>query len=155
VARHGVRAFAYSDDGYATELGAMFLSLENAGSDRLLFSNGKTYPLDPTAIDGRVEVVRPQKGGVLIRGWAADLEKREPAMKIVVYHKGRYVTHAAPTGERPDLIPGHGETLRCGFRIFFDVKPEAARHAIASGDARFFAISRDGRASELKIVADR
>jgi hypothetical protein len=156
VARHGVRVLAYSDDGHATELGALFLSLEDAsGSDRLLFSNGKTYPLDPAAIDGWVEVVRPQEEGVLIGGWAANLEKLEPAVEIVVYHKGRYVTRAAPTGERPDLIPGHDGTLRCGFGIFFDVKPEAARHAIASGDARFFAISRDGRATELKIIADR
>ncbi|MBI2212516.1 MAG: sulfatase-like hydrolase/transferase [Acidobacteria bacterium] len=148
----GLRAFAISEDGNATELGTMFLRVEQgAGGEEIVRSNGTRIPVRAGAIDGRIEAVELHENGTALRGWSANRARAVPAARIVVTLDGRVVKEEAPSLERPDLAQPGGAAPRCGFLMHFDVKPAEARSALESGRARVLALSGRGEASELRV----
>lgn len=154
LARNGVRAFAISDDGNATELGTLFLRVENGPEgERLVRSNGVRYSVVSRVLDGATEAVETDGEGTALRGWAADRERNSGAERVVVVFNGRAVKEVVPLDERSDLEWPGGVAPPCGFRMHFDVRPEAARDALRSGRARVFATSAGSlTASELRLA---
>ncbi|MCM2317486.1 MAG: hypothetical protein NDJ92_20240, partial [Thermoanaerobaculia bacterium] len=154
LAEHGLRLFALSDDGNATELGVLFVRIEKgAEGEYLVASNGKHFPVTAGALDGRIEAVEPDQAGTVVRGWAADLRSGARAERIVVLLGRRVVKETSPTESRPDVASGSATALECGFRMHFDAAPHGARQALESGKARIFAISTQGTATELELAA--
>lgn len=153
LAEHGLRLFALSDDGNATELGVLFVRIEKGTEgEYLVASNGKHYPVTAGALEGRIEAVEPDQTGTVVRGWAADPRTGARAERVVVLLERRVVKETSPSELRPDLKTGGG-VLERGFRMHFDVAPEGARRALESGKARIFGISTRGTATELKLAA--
>jgi hypothetical protein len=149
----GVRVFAISDDGNATELGRLFLRLErDGGAEHLVRSDGVRVPVKGGALDGVTEAVEPDAAGTLLKGWCADRSRALPADRVVVTLDDRVVREAAPSEERPDLAPPGGPTLRCGFRLHFDVRPAEALGALESGRARLFGVTSAQTATELRAA---
>lgn len=117
------------------------------GSEVIRDSAGPSFRVPGTAMDGRVREGKTVDGKVLVRGWASDASHRRAGDIVVAFIDGRYAgysTCGVPSArvERRYSAPG----LRfAGFRMRFDIRPGED----AAPRPRVFALSTDGRASEL------
>ena len=154
IRRAGIEAYAVSRRGVAARLGFFFAPLERDNEAEVLpVSDGRRLPVRRTGrgLEGTVDVVTRQGQRTVIEGWAADLERREPPLRIVVYRDGEFLTAHGVTGERPDVVERYGDSrlLPTGYRGFVPEVPEpgtfAERH-------RVFAVMRGGSALELPIL---
>lgn len=124
--------------------------IRERGSERIRDRDGSVFRVEPGVMAGRVRASRERRGKLLLRGWASDAAHRRAGETVVAFVGGRYVgysTCGAPTGrlQRRYSAPG---LRNAGFRMRLELTPQAKR----SERARIFALSPDGRASELEIA---
>lgn len=94
---------------------------------------GQTAHRRPGALAGAVEQVGERWGGVLLAGWAADLDAGRPADRIVVLRGDRVVSEQPLAVTRPDLVAYFDDPGRAGSGFEFVVEP-------GSGELRVVAI---------------
>lgn len=153
LARDGVRAFAVSDDGRATELGVLFIRVEHGLlGDTLVRSNGTRYSVGTSGIDGAIEAVEPDGEGIILRGWALDERLNAGTERVVVMLDGKAVREVVPSDPRADLARPGKAAPRCGFRMHFDAHLDESLAALRSGRARVFATAGGRKARELRLV---
>jgi len=124
LARSGVRLFAVSKGGVASQLG-FFYSLQS-GEDgwpaRITATTGKEIPVIAGALAGHLDQAVSGKDGLLLAGWAADVTHREPAEAIFIFAGSRAIHVYRSFVERQDVEQYHGmpEILRSGFQYTVD-----------------------------------
>lgn len=147
-----VRVFAVSKRGVASELlppkppVTYALSEADKGAGVITTSEGKSIPVIPKALSGHLENVSFGGDSVLVTGWAADIENSEAAEAILIFVNGKFFFSAPCNTERNDVAKRHKSGItRTGFtyRFFVSISEKDV------SEARFFAISKRGAASEL------
>ncbi len=150
--RSGLRLFARSRSA-ASELG-VFYSLETdegGGSESIQVTNGRRIPIVDGAVPGFLEDVTADGERLIVRGWAADVEHREPVERILVFAAGKTVHNSSTLMERGDVAASYElpEILLSGFE--YSVGPVSGG-AVDGDQLRVFAVSRHGEASLLPPV---
>jgi hypothetical protein len=123
---------------------------EGSGCGRLRNGDGSALAIEDGAMRGRVRLVRSGSGKPLLRGWSSDSDGRRPAGTIVAFVDGRYAgysTCSAPTESLARRLEAPG-LRHAGFRL--RLRP-SANGAHAPPGPRVFALTGDGRASELPV----
>jgi len=151
----GLRLFALSAAGTASELGFLWHRLERAadGSEYIAVTDGRKLPLTPGALAGKIDELGEDASGMLtIGGWAFDRKLRRPPKTIVAFVDGKHYTQFRTRLRRPTLARrlGFPKRLRCGFRTRV---PVGMKSHLTTGRMRLFAISGTGVASELRLAA--
>lgn len=157
VKREGFVAWAVDHQGNATRLRPTYGSLERGpeGGEVLPVSDGRRLPVVQTGerFRGAVDSVFPAGGGTRIKGWAADLERREPAHEFVLYRDGRFRTILEPAGqERTDVAERFG-VPRLGQAGFLGADPGGPLPSTFAERHRVFALMAAGVAVELPVLA--
>jgi hypothetical protein len=114
-------------------------------------SNGIIYQVVPGALNGFLDSVKLEEDRVRIFGWAADVENSELPESVVIFLDGEFFFAGKPNAERPDMVKvfGNEAILKAGFKyifprnLFYHLRMEPS-------EARIFALSRKGVASELQ-----
>ena len=122
---------------------------DQRGRLRLETREGEQIRVTGGSMVGNVEVSAVGRGSLLIEGWAAQRDNRQPYAGLVVVAEGEPLAGAY---ERIDLPPisaqwGVPEALDYGFRLEL---PLAALGALESPRLRMFALAFDGSAGELQ-----
>lgn len=125
---------------------------EGEARESLARQDGKTFPVIPGAIKGRLALAQRKDGNVILAGWAADVKNFQIAEWIVVFVNGTFVYAGKPNAQWPDLVQGFGSPalLNAGFNFLI---PAHFLKDQAPPSVRLFAISTHGRASELHYPA--
>ena len=152
LASSGLRLFALTRDA-ASELG-FFHRLERGDGGRvekILVTDGREIPVIPEALAGGVGRTWREGDRLVLAGWAADVERREPAETVLVFDRDKLIYRSQGLVERPDVAASYGmpEILRSGFRI--RVKVERSTPSPGFEQLLVFAVSRRGEAARLPI----
>jgi hypothetical protein len=118
--------------------------------DLLVAQEGETVPVDPDAALGRIEMARTQSGLMVLTGWAVDRKSPPaPAATVVLFADGRQVVEGRTGRRREDLVKvlNAESALKAGFAL-----PLSRQHVPHGTEFRAFAVTKDGRASELEIA---
>jgi hypothetical protein len=165
VRRNGLDAVAVSG-GRSARLEVFYRRLERRadGSAWVLATDGREIPVGTTSIEAWIDAahpsnepgctppcagaagdgVEPAPAALTWSGWAADLERRRPAERVVAFEHGRYLAQAWPGWGRDDLEAVLGADLRnVGFGLELASPPSALRDRTVE----FVAIGRDGGAA--------
>ena len=110
-------------------------------------SNGQRVRITRGALDGDVRVTQ-RDGDAWFDGWAADVDARKPAEKIVLFVGDRSAYVARPGKSRKDIRERYG-VLRTGFQ--FRVPGSLMPKAGDGRTVRVFAIL-GGTATELRFT---
>lgn len=148
-----IRVFAISKGGKASELfppepPVMYtLSEDDGGGEVIISSDGRSLSVAAEALKGYLEDMVVDSNGVLVTGWAVDAERGEPPERILIFANGVFYYAAPCNTDRDDVVERYENInlRRSGFAYRFYV-------SISEDDiweARFFAISKRGFASEL------
>jgi len=97
---------------------------------------------------GYIDHIAMRGGWGAIEGWAADVRRRVPAIRVHVFVDGEPVAVLVPDRERPDVAQALGASAlaRTGFIAF--VPPDG--RSMRGRDVRVFARLQGRRYSELK-----
>ncbi len=131
----------------AEVFGRSFSLRRQAGAESITSGDGVTFRVEKGAMHGRVRAVRSARGRLMVRGWASDAERRQAGGTIVAFVGGRFAAYSTCGVPSPRLEQRHSAPgLRyAGFRLRLDLPADA----IDSDRPRVFALSPDGRATEL------
>lgn len=114
----------------------------------LMAPDGKRVPAS-TTLRGYIDNIERQADKVIISGWAADAESKQPAVEVVLVSMGKVIGRARMTVARPDVAQAlqfAGSNTTFGYRL----EVEAAQISDPNG---LFAIDQKGHA--LKLDAPR
>jgi Sulfatase len=117
----------------------------SAAGETIQLENGQEIAVVPGALEGAVEDWVRQPTTVRFVGWAADVDDRALADRILVFADGRLAYSTASSFNRPDVAKAHGVPEGAGF--VFEL-PLALADPAATTKLRFFAV-RNEQASEL------
>lgn len=80
--------------------------------------DGRVFRVDPTRMDGAVDLVRVNRTTVSIGGWAADVRQRRRTSVVLVVSQRRVVAAVPTLVVRPDIARVYGGGLeRSGFFV--------------------------------------
>jgi hypothetical protein len=133
----------------AVDLPPAFSLSGQAGAEVVESSDGISYPVDTSRIDGAVHPYGNPDGRVDLIGWAIDQTNLTPAEMVLVFSDGQFVVGVVPNLERAGLVEDFGaeSVLMSGFAVSI---PRSA----FSGDPdqiEAFAISVD-RSTRLPLI---
>ncbi len=114
----------------------------------LMAPDGKRVPAS-ASLRGYIDAIERQGDKVVISGWAADAESKQPAVEVVLVSTGKVIGRARMTVARPDVaqvLQFAGSNNIFGYRL----EVEAAQVSDPNG---LFAIDQKGHA--LKLDAPR
>ncbi|MEM7354270.1 MAG: sulfatase-like hydrolase/transferase [Acidobacteriota bacterium] len=147
VARFGLRLFAVSSSA-AAELGFFHgLVTDDEGEiTSIRWTNGKAIPIGADALVGHLDGLERQHDEVVVRGWAADVEHRQPPERILVVGHGKLLLDSAAFGERQDVAASYRipEIAESGFEV------RVAIGEMPIDALRVYAVSRRGEAILLR-----
>ena len=149
--RNAVEVLVVSDDaGQVTLARATGVHYRLDRTEVLVTPDGSTIPIVSQALRGYIETPRVSENTVLLKGWAVDEKRAQPAERILIFLNGAFY-HAGPTGiSRPGIAEWLGQPAfaTSGFRYTFPAEP-----FVSSGtpEVRAFAVSGDS-ASELNYI---
>jgi acyl carrier protein/pimeloyl-ACP methyl ester carboxylesterase len=114
----------------------------------ILGSMDDIYHVDQERIQGFVDEIRIDAEAILIKGWAVEPCRRQPAQTIAVFLDDQFLGYGASGESRPDIAKdlGMASVLFSGFSFRF----EGAMAASAMRLPRLFVLSTDGWAAELR-----
>ncbi len=120
---------------------------ETRGS--LITPNGDRRPLTPSALDGWVDRAEVKAEQLELAGWAADVEQAQRAQEIWVYVNNEFLQAGGFNVARPDVAQlfGNPALRQCGFRYTLPLENYSKSSPLT---LRVFAVSKDGRISELQ-----
>ena len=149
--RNTIEVFVVSDSaGQATLAHATGVHYRLDRTEVLVTADGSEIPIVPQTLRGYIETPRVSENTVLLKGWAVDEKRAQPAERILIFLNGAFY-HAGPTGiSRPGIAEWLGQPAfaTSGFRYTFPAEP-----FVSSGtpEVRAFAVSGDS-ASELSYI---
>ena len=113
--------------------------------------SGASIELRPGAVDGFVETMATLAGrATVVQGWAADVERRQPAERVLLFSNGRLLDDEPTSKLRRDLVKLHGRGLRrAGFVLGAGRRRGGELPSLDS--LRVVAVIGD-RASELEVL---
>ncbi len=122
------------------------------GREVITMAEGRTMPVVPGAVVGWVDQARPGADGLILAGWAVDPKAGALTRGVFVFVDGELEYAGETDAFREDISKlFRNPALRVpGFVI---AVPSRALGASADADVRVFALSQDGRASELEYCA--
>lgn len=122
-------------------------------SDAVIMApDGRELAVEGGALEGWVDSVHRRGGLIQFDGWAADVDAGKPARRVVMFKNGEFVRAADAAVERIDVLQFYDDKrLR---NSGFSMTLPARMFEDDSDVVRVFAISGDGRASELHYVDD-
>jgi hypothetical protein len=88
-------------------------------------------------------------------GWAADIDGQAPATEILVFSDDALVARTRPNRDRPDAARylRNSRETRFGFALSSMLSAGVSAPPLVDADLHVFAVSSDGSASELSLVA--
>lgn len=121
------------------------------GGLRIIASDDRSIPVVQGAVAGGADGSRQREDGMALVGWAAEVERGRPAQTILVFVDGEFQFATGTGTYRPDVARRYGRPAlaRSGFHLHL---PATLFRDFRQADIRVFAVSRDGRASELPTV---
>ncbi len=152
IVRQGVTAFAVTRDGVASRLSFSLrpLDVSLAGAEVLPIGDGRILPIQGVdrELRGHLDVVERTGERTRFQGWAADVERGEAPVLVVVYREGQPLARLNIDRPRPDVAAAHDSPRldRTGF--IGSVPNRAEAEPLAAGD-RVFAVFARGVAVEL------
>jgi hypothetical protein len=152
-----VRIFVVSKKGVATELpqtersrpmSVYTINESIKGKETITSPQGMKIPIVSNALKGSLDTVTLDNQTVLISGWAADIENSKFPVSIVIFINGKFFQKIFLNTNRQDVVVKfNNEALRkSGFQYSFPITDFDGEPS----EARIFAISKRGVASELK-----
>ena len=127
----------------------MPLASPDETSEIIITPSGNRRSLTPSALDGWVDRAEIKAGHLELAGWAADVEQTQIAKEIWVYVNDKFF-HAGGFGVvRPDVASHFGKPAlrQSGFRYTLPLENFSKSSPLT---LRVFAVSEDGRVSELQ-----
>lgn len=115
----------------------------------LIGPNGQRIPIRKHVFEGCLDQFHADEACVTFAGWSADPRGHTLPERVLLFADGEPL-HSGPLhAERPDIVKlWHRDVYRwCGFSFSF---PRERFAGLESGQLRLFAVSADGRASELR-----
>jgi hypothetical protein len=110
---------------------------------------GREIAVTPGVVNGSVDVVSASGGGLSVKGWAADTDRRLVADWVLVFSGDRLLAAAVAAGERPDLERAYDERVRfAGYTA--TARTRRPGRLAARARLRVFAVLGE-RASELTV----
>ena len=136
------------------------LYLGNPKGPTIVSSNGDVIRIVDGALRGYIDHLTQNDKRLLITGWAVEPKARRPAERILFFLDGDYLFWAKPSHARPgparwafkdDSIADDDSIAKIGYKVLAvaGAFPDGLR-----GGIRAYAVSGDGRATELKKVWD-
>lgn len=120
---------------------------EDGAESALEASDGTRVRVVPGRIAGELSLLVARNDELSISGWAADMERREPAAAVLVFVDGRFVDQTTRFAPRHVVALLHRDKrlLETGFDVHLPLRDatDIARRV------RVFALSRAGEASEV------
>jgi thioesterase domain-containing protein len=119
------------------------------GGETLRNGDGSALAIEDGAMLGWARTLRSGRGHLMLRGWASDTARRNPADTVVAFMDGHFAGYSicgAPTERLAERLESPG-LRHAGFRLRLE-------HAAGTGTPpvpRVFALSPDGRATELSV----
>jgi Sulfatase len=118
------------------------------GREVIVLPSGKEVEVIPGAISGFIDDLASEDEALVVRGWAADLERRRIPDQVLVFARNRFAGAGAPTVSRPDVATARGRSFELsGYRL--SIPSGRARELTDVSRIRVFALSAN-RASELR-----
>jgi hypothetical protein len=113
----------------------------------------KEIIVDHGAMLGRLDSVGIREGGgqLFLNGWAADTLKNENIKELLIFVKGKYLTSTTTKYKNPGEADLRGAPKMSGFDFAIPVQL-INRPGTSIADIRIFAVSKDGRATELNYL---
>ena len=124
-----------------------------ASQNNLKTSEGKNIPIKPDAIRGYLDGIELKESHVIVRGWAADVEKSRLPDKIVIFSKQGYFFSGYLNQDRPD-VANYFKNKRLERTGFYYIFPKRMIKYISNDELRVFAVLGDKVASELRYPKD-
>ncbi len=106
------------------------------------------YTLSAGSLRGSVGLLQEENGVFALAGWAVDIQKNVPAEWIVIFRNGKLWHQSRLWRHRQDVADFFDESSfgKSGFLYRFS---DEQIDSLAGQSVQFFALSADGRASEL------
>lgn len=116
--------------------------------EAIISSNGTSIRVIPYALQGFLESVVVANDLVRFIGWAADVKNLELPEAILIFVDGEFLYSGRTSAEQPDMakVYGNAALQMAGFDYTF---PLESFKNIPNSKVRFFAVSKNGVASEL------
>jgi hypothetical protein len=124
------------------------LTVSDKKGETITSSEGQVFKVEQGAVRGRVDRVYGSGKILGFRGWAADVNNLELPEAVIVFLNGEFI-YKGNTGVQREDIPeafGSAALLRSGFEF---ILPMTSLNDPSIMDIRFFALSKEGDASEL------
>ncbi len=123
-------------------------SFEEKDKDKFIVSNtGKKYRITNEKLRGSVDGTKVKNNAILVWGWAADSRTKTLPESIVGFIDNRFLDSKKTSLTRNEISTSYGDwALQSGFIFEF---PASSFKAKKRSQVRFYALSKDGHASEL------
>ena len=117
--------------------------------ETIVTPSGNRQPLTPSALDGWVDHAMRTPRTLEVAGWAADVKQAQLPQEIWVYLNGEFFHTGQLTIARPDVAEHFGNSAlrQSGFRYILPLDHLTGNTSLT---LRVFAVSKDGRISELQ-----
>ena len=121
----------------------------NKTHETIVTPSGNRQPLTPAALDGWVDHAARTPQTLEVVGWAADVKQARIPQEIWIYVNGEFFYTGQLNSARPDVAEHFGNSVfqQSGFRYSV---PLGQFKESPSLTLRVFAVSEDGRISELQ-----
>ncbi len=136
-------------------LEADYSILTTDDEEAIITPESRLIPVIPEAVRGHVDKGKLARLGsgtdmAFISGWAADIQRSQPASAILIIANGAVIYAGPPTFERPDVARhfGNDALVKSGFALLLPAIMLGEGNP-AGAEVRVFALSSDGVASEL------
>lgn len=126
-----------------------FLAESSEHSEIITSSNGRSIRVIPNALKAHLDIVDVRKDHFVLSGWAADVKNSQLAEAIMIFADGEFFYSGRCNLDRPDLVKAFDNAALqgAGFSYLF---PLSVFKNITNSEVRIFAVSKTGKASELK-----
>jgi hypothetical protein len=123
-------------------------SSTGASGEAIRSSNGTLIRVIPGALEGHLDFAFVDNDNVRFIGWSADVKNSQVPDAILVFVDGEFLYSGRTSEERLDVAKAYGNAVlqMAGFNYTFPLK---SIRSIANSKVRFFAVSKNGVASEL------
>jgi hypothetical protein len=156
-----IRIFAVSERGVASEITRnkkkhaknKYLLVESGDKDEIVAPSGDSFPVLKKALRGSLQSVKITEDSVLVNGWAVDLINSEIPEAIIIFIDGMFFYKGTFNSERSDVekVFQNKGLRKSGFQYRFPLEMFNNTEPV---EVRFFAISKQNLASELKYPPD-
>lgn len=121
------------------------------GTEVLRSENSVVVPIVPRKVEGALDSAQVREGRVIFSGWAGDIGRKELADRVLLFANGKFIDSHQKSVTRKDVARLFGDWAETSG---FVVEIPASRLAPdAHTVARFFALSKQGYASELQYFS--